>query len=282
MTETVSYIKDSLKETYPPGEITGFTRLIMEHVCGLQPHRLLMCKGKELSGIEKERVREIVFRLKKSEPIQYILGETTFYGLPFLVNPSVLIPRPETEELADLIVKQYSGRKIRLLDIGTGSGCIAVSLAKHLPDSEVTAIDISEKALETARLNAEKNNVTISFLQTDILDRNKAETVIHGDFDLIVSNPPYVLESEKASMQENVLLYEPATALYVPDNDPLLFYRAIAGFASDRLKAGGSIYLEINARYGKQLIELLAENGYKNIELLPDLSGKDRIIKAFK
>lgn len=282
MNETVSYIKDSLKETYPPGEITGFIRLIMEHVCGLPPHRLLMCKGKELSETEKKCIRKIVERLTKSEPIQYILGEVSFYGLPLLVNPSVLIPRPETEELADLIIKHYSGRKIRLLDIGTGSGCIAVTLAKYLPGSDVTAIDISGEALETAAENAKRNRVNIAFLQTDILDIPKAITDIPGKFDLIVSNPPYVTEKEKMYMQKNVLLYEPSTALYVPDNDPLLFYRAIAAFGKNSLKTGGAFYGEINTQCGGEILDLLEESGYVHGEVIPDLSGKNRIVKANK
>lgn len=265
---------------YPTGEITSFTRLIMEHVCGLQHHQLLMCKGKELSEIEKDRVEQIVERLKQSEPIQYIIGETTFYHLPFWVNPNVLIPRPETEELVDLIIKDFPGKPIRILDIGTGSGCIAISLANYLPESAVTAIDISQSALDTAGENAKRNNVSISFIQTDIVDEPQAEANIRETFDLIVSNPPYIKESEKASMGENVLLHEPRQALFVPDTDPLLFYRAIAGLGRKKLTENGFLYFEINAQCGQETVNLLKSTGYKEIELIRDISGKDRIIKA--
>lgn len=280
MTETVSYIRNSLKELYPPGEIAGFIRLIMEHVCGLQSHHLLMGKGKELSETEKERIEQIVERLKQSEPIQYIIGTTPFCGLLFEVNPSVLIPRPETEELVDLIINKQGTVKSTILDIGTGSGCIAVTLAHHLPGSEVVAVDISDKAIATAFSNAERNNVSVSFVRTDILDIPTSMRAIPGTFDLIVSNPPYVMESEKAFMQKNVLLYEPDTALYVPDKDPLLFYKAIASFGREKLNTGGCLYLEINTQYGNEMIELLESYKYKNIKCTKDLSGKDRIISA--
>ena len=281
MTETVSYIQNSLKEMYPSGEIKSFTRLIMEQICGLQPYQLLACKGKELSDMEKKRIQDIVARLKLSEPIQYILGQASFYGSVFETNPSVLIPRPETEELVDLIIKDYKHKTARILDIGTGSGCIAVSLAKHLPGAEVVAIDISEEALAVALRNAGRNQTDVSFIRTDILGAACLED-IPGEFDVVVSNPPYVKESERNAMQDNVLRYEPPTALFVPDTDPLLFYKAIAEFGNKRLKKNGRLYVEINAQCGKETTALFKACQYRAIELIRDLSGKDRIIKAEK
>ncbi len=280
MTETISYIHQSLKDLYPAGEITSFTRQIMEYVCGLQPHQFLLCKGKELSDTEKEDIKQIVIKLKQSEPIQYIIGQTTFYDLPFLVNPSVLIPRPETEELVELIIKTYSDSKIRILDIGTGSGCIAVSLAKFLPSSEVTALDISSEALNVARENAKRNNVSVSLIRTDILNTDQSIKDISGNFDIIVSNPPYVKESEKLEMNPNVLNYEPSQALFVPDDDPLIFYRAITDFGRKKLTTNGSLFFEINAQCGNEMVSLLKEYNYKEVELIRDISEKDRIIKG--
>ncbi|MDR0750519.1 MAG: peptide chain release factor N(5)-glutamine methyltransferase [Tannerellaceae bacterium] len=280
MTETIAYINHTLKDLYPPGEIKSFIRLIADYVCGLQPHQLLMCKNKELSGTEKKEIERIVERLRQWEPIQYILGETTFYGLRFLVNPSVLIPRPETEELVDLILKEYTGKSLRALDIGTGSGCIAIALSRYLPDAEVAAVDISEEALQTAGANNRANHTAVSFIQTDILSTERAKEEIRGTFDLIVSNPPYVMEREKDRMGKNVLLYEPEQALYVPDNVPLLFYHKIACFGRDKLNKGGSLYIEINEQCGNETVCLLQREGYKKVELRRDISGKDRMIRA--
>lgn len=280
MTETIAYINNSLKELYPKSEINSLVRLIMERVCGLQPHQFLCCKDKKLSGAEKLQIQEITERLKKEEPIQYIIGVADFYSLEFEVNPSVLIPRPETEELAELIIREQRGKSMRILDIGTGSGCIAIALRKHLEISDVTAVDISVGALDTARRNAERNGVPITCIQTDILVAGQAEQNISGRFDLIVSNPPYIKENEKESMEKNVLGYEPHQALFVPNHDPLLFYRRIARFGKEKLTEEGFLYFEINAQCGPLTVEMLQTEGYRNICLIQDLSGKDRIIKA--
>ncbi|GHT28506.1 release factor glutamine methyltransferase [Bacteroidia bacterium] len=277
MTETVAYINRSLQDLYPKGEVQSFTRLIMEHVCRLQPYQLLMGGGRHLSDTEKHEIHLIVERLKQFEPIQYILGETSFCGLKFRVNPSVLIPRPETEELIECILNDYDGRKMRILDIGTGSGCIAISVAHFLPTIEVIAVDISEEAIQTAEENARINNAFVSFIQADIL---YPDIDIPGTFDIIVSNPPYVKENEQIGMEKNVLQYEPRLALFVPDNDPLLFYRAIARLAKQKLNVGGALYFEINAMLGKETVQTLKEEEFTNVELIRDLSGKDRIIKA--
>lgn len=281
MTEALAYIQKSLEDNYPPQEIRSFTRLIMEHVCSIPPHKLLSDKDKELSNREKEEITGIVKRLLQSEPIQYILGKTCFYGYDFLVNPSTLIPRPETEELIDYILSDHKEEKLRLLDIGTGSGCIAVTFARERKGAEVIGIDISSAAIDTARENARLlQTENITFIQADILSESQSEQMISGKFDLIVSNPPYIMEKEKDSMEKNVLGYEPGSALFVPDHDPLLFYRRIAQFGKKRLNPGGQLYFEINALLGKEMVGLVNDEGYKEIKLIPDLSGKDRFIKA--
>ncbi|MBC8603441.1 peptide chain release factor N(5)-glutamine methyltransferase [Parabacteroides acidifaciens] len=282
MTETLAYIKESLKDLYPPSEISSLVRLIMERVSNIQPHHFLFCKDKVLPEAEKNRIHEIVERLKEMEPIQYILGTADFYSLQFEVNPSVLIPRPETEELVEQVIIDNEGKKIKILDIGTGSGCIAVTLRKHLKQASIIATDISTEALDTARRNAKRNNATITFIQTDILNPEKAEMDIPFILDVIVSNPPYIKEEEKIDMERNVLDYEPHIALFVPDNDPLLYYWHIAHFGKKKLRRNGRLYFEINAAYGSMVVEMLEEEGYKDIELIQDLSGKDRIVKARK
>lgn len=283
MTDTITYIQHALKDLYPKNEILSFTRLIMEEVCGIPPHHLLFGKGKELSDTEKLEIKEIVEQLKKYKPFQYILGKTNFYGRTFRVNPSVLIPRPETEELVEQILgdpENGPDRDLMVLDIGTGSGCIAVTLAKERPKADVIATDISGAALETARENARLLHAPVTFIHSDIRLIEKAEADIPFFFDLIVSNPPYVTEQQKADMEPNVLEYEPSLALFVSNDDPLLFYRSIARFGKKKLKKGGRLYFEINAFYGPDTVRLLKEEGYQQIELLRDLSDKDRMIKA--
>lgn len=281
MTETVAYIQDTLKDYYPLSEIKAFTRLIMERVCDIQPHQFLLCKDKELSEKEKSEIHNIVERLTKHEPIQYIFGKTDFYGFEFEVNPSVLIPRPETEELVELVVRDYPQKKeLDILDIGTGSGCIAITLKKLLNKSQVYALDISEEALKTAKRNAVRNRAIVTFFQKDILTPSKTADSIEEEFDIIVSNPPYVMEKEKASMDANVLEYEPSLALFVPDDNPLLYYHRITMFAEQKLKKKGYIYFEINSQLGEQTVSMLRLMEFKNIELIQDLSGKDRFVKA--
>lgn len=295
MTDTIAYIQQSLKDLYPKNEILSFTRLIMEEICGIPPHHLLFGKGKELSDTEKLEIKEIIEQLKKYKPLQYILGKTDFYGRTFRVGPSVLIPRPETEELIEQILndlkagndlksegdqKGEGSRPLTILDIGTGSGCIAVTLAKEWPEADVIATDVSQEALETARENARRLHAPVTFVRTDILSLEKAEADIPFSFDLIVSNPPYVTEREKAEMEPNVLEYEPSLALFVSNDDPLLFYRAIARFGKKKLKKGGRLYFEINASYGPETVGLLEEEGYRQVRLLRDLSDHDRMIKA--
>ncbi|WP_165154849.1 peptide chain release factor N(5)-glutamine methyltransferase [Parabacteroides sp. ZJ-118] len=294
MTKTVAYIRNSLKDIYPPGEVQALVRLIMEHVCGLSTHQLLFGKGKELSDTENFKIKEIVEGLRLYKPIQYLLGIADFYGMEFKVTPDVLIPRPETAELVERIITDYRGQAPRILDIGTGSGCIAISLAKHLPKAEVAAVDISPEALAVAEENARMNQVAVSFLELDILSEGysgfscrKPESHTEGTFvspignlNCIVSNPPYIMNKEKATMDANVLENEPHLALFVPDDDPLLFYRAIARFGQRHLAEGGHLYFEINALCGKEAVAMLRQEDYSEVELVQDLYGKDRIIKA--
>ncbi|MDR1382163.1 MAG: peptide chain release factor N(5)-glutamine methyltransferase [Tannerella sp.] len=289
MKDTTAYIKHTLADIYPPEETRCFIRLIFSHVCGLSHHQQILCKDKQISENEKKRIYAIAERLKKQEPVQYILGETEFYSFPLKVNPSVLIPRPETEELVDLIIKSAAAAKCcpddsrtGILDVGTGSGCIAIALAGRMPRAEVTATDISEAALQTARMNARMNKTCIRFLQSDILDTRSAVSLVTGDFDVIVSNPPYVKNSERRAMSSNVLDYEPHGALFVPDDDPLLFYRAIAVFAREKLAAGGAVYFEINPACNTLITGMLHREGFADTEIIRDLSGKNRFVTAKK
>lgn len=281
MTETVSYIQDTLKDFYPLSEIKAFIRLIMERVCDIQVHQFLLCKDKELSEKEKSQIYNIVQRLTKQEPIQYIFGIADFYGYEFEVNPSVLIPRPETEELVELIVHDYpQAKELDILDIGTGSGCIAITLKKLLSNSQVCALDISEEALQTAKRNAVSNRAAITFYQKDILKPSETADSLEEEFDIVVSNPPYIMEKEKQTMEANVLNYEPALALFVSDDNPLLYYHRIAMFAEQKLKKKGYLYFEINAQMGEQVVGMLRTMEFKNVELIQDLSGNNRFVKA--
>lgn len=220
----------------------------------------------------------ILEELKKEVPIQYLLGKTSFYGLDFEVNENVLIPRPETEELVEWIINENAKtdktKKIKILDIGTGSGCIAISLAKNLPHAEVYGIDISKKAIETAKRNAVNNNVDVTFMFQDILELEE----FRCHFDIIVSNPPYVRNLEKVEIKKNVLDYEPHLALFVEDNDALIFYRKIASLAQKGLLEKGQLYFEINQYLGKEMTDLLEELNFKNIELRKDIYDNDRMI----
>lgn len=234
---------------------------------------------KELSAIVSEQFIAVLDRLKLSEPIQYIFGETLFYGLPFTVNRDTLIPRPETEELVSWILEdrlEITSSQVSVLDIGTGSGCIAITLAKHWENASVRAWDISEEALVVAQKNALLNKVKIDFEPVNILT---IEDTSHR-FDIIVSNPPYVRELEKTKMQKNVLDYEPHTALFVSNLDPLLFYRKIAALAKKALATKGLLFFEINEYLGEALVQLLEEEGYTDIMLKKDFFGKDRMIRC--
>lgn len=274
--ELKKYFFEQLKNHYPQEEISSFFNLLAEDYLKLSRVEAVLQKDKDLSDPELKQFKKAISRLEKQEPVQYILGKTEFFGLPFEVNPNVLIPRPETEELVAWILSEVKNKKgLKILDIGTGSGCIAISLAKNLPDAVVIAVDISEKALNTGRKNAEKNNVKVDFRQEDILKIEK----LQEDFDIIVSNPPYVRELEKEEMQDNVLKNEPATALYVQNEDPLIFYEKIAFLASGNLRREGNLFFEINQYLAEETEAVLKKYHFKT-RLKKDIFGNFRMLKA--
>ncbi len=273
-----SYFKNKLKDLYPEEEIGSFFYILTEKILTLKRVEVALELQRKLTSEETSLFEKALQELEKEVPIQYIIGETAFFGLTFKVNPSVLIPRPETEELVDWIVKDYAEIKqpFTILDIGTGSGCIAISLARNLLKAKLVALDISSKAIKTASENANLNKVAVSFLEQDILTLKNLE----ASYDVIVSNPPYVTISEKQKMQSNVLVYEPHNALFVSDETPLLFYKSIAETAFKSLKRKGNLYFEINEAYGSEIVIMLHDLGFKNVELKKDFFGKNRMIKA--
>lgn len=279
MKATIQFINSELHGLYPVSEIEGFTRIIFESVCGWSFTRQLVKKHEKIQEPDFLKIQEIITRLKTFEPIQYILGETEFFGLRLMVNPSVLIPRPETEELVDWIVRSDLPPDSRILDIGTGSGCIALALKSVLKNAAVSGIDISEGALETANENAAKNKLDVRFNQSDILKNDNRNNEV---YDVIVSNPPYIRESEKLLMLPNVLEYEPGNALFVPDSDPLVFYRSIAAFAIKNLAENGKLFLEINENLGHEMKNMLVDFGFCNIEIRKDINEKNRMICCTK
>jgi len=274
--EISSHFKTELTGKYPESEIESFTFIVLHALMSYKPYEVYLHVNEEITPDVQGQIYLIIEQLKQNRPIQYIIGETEFYGLRFYTDESVLIPRQETEELVKWILddnKNFSGK---IIDIGTGSGCIAVSLAKHLSDSMVYGIDISLDALKVARNNALLNNVIAEFMQYDIIEKPLGDI---GKFDIIVSNPPYVTLNQKSAMEANVLLYEPHLALFVPDDDPLIFYKSIAIFTKKFLSDNGSLYLEVNEVYGPECEELYSKEGYKT-QLRKDLNGKYRMIKA--
>lgn len=274
----IAYIRKELTGIYSTEETESLIFLIFGKVKGYSRTKFLLAYDENLSIEELDEINQIVSRLKKSEPIQYILGETEFYGLPFYAVPGVLIPRPETEELVQWIIQENQHREPTILDIGTGSGCIAVSLRKNIPQSTVLACDISPICIETTRQNAELNRTEISVLKYDII--NNSPEMDFPKLDIIVSNPPYVRETEKRLMDKNVLDYEPELALFVSDKEPLVFYTRIADFAQINLKDGGQIYFEINEAFGKECSEMLQEKGFSEIKLKKDIHNKNRMIRS--
>lgn len=283
--DTRELFQKELNGLYDKEEIDNFFYMLIQSYMGLKRLDLALKPELSFSKEEKQVVFEALYSLKKQIPIQYILGETEFFGLPFKVSPSVLIPRPETEELVDWIInhQENSNNQLRVLDIGTGSGCIAVSLAKNLPQAKVYALDVSEDALLIAKQNAELNHVEIECIQANILNPKTWNLGFKElDFDIIVSNPPYVRELEKSQMKANVLMNEPHLALFVEDKDPLQFYKAITQYAVDKLSQNGDLYFEINEYLGAQMIQLLHEHHFADVELRQDIFKKDRMIKGTK
>ncbi len=278
----VASITTRLTPEYGAGEAKAMARIIFENLKGWTPVDLALKASDEVSPFIQDKIDAVVARLLAGEPIQYIFGNARFYGMTFEVSPATLIPRPETEELIDLIVKEQGGRDdLKVLDAGTGSGCIAIALARNLPFSQVTATDLSADALEIARNNAVRLKTKVNFLADDILCPVGAA---EGEpYDIIVSNPPYIAEQERASMEPNVLEHEPAMALFVPDDDPLKFYRALTRFAlSGGLADGGSLYFEINPIYAADLVEMMKREGFGDVTILRDMYGKERFAVARK
>jgi len=271
-----------LDSLYEIEEVDSFFYLLIDEYYSVS--RLQLALDLDFAVEDDQKILEALHLLEEEKPIQYILGETEFYGLPFKVNEDTLIPRPETEELVEWIIKEskHYNSEIRILDIGTGSGCIAVALAKLIDNVKVYALDISKDALKVARKNTELNAVSVEFIEADILNINQSVFASESHFDIIVSNPPYVRDKEKELMKANVLNNEPHLALFVKDENPLQFYKAITDFAVEKLNENGRLFFEINEFLGKDMIRLLLKNNFKNIQLKQDIFKKDRMIKGEK
>lgn len=276
-----TYITQNIAQLYEPREAANIAHLVMEHITGLSKLDRIIYKDRTLELTQQAQVEQAVEALLEHQPVQYVTGAAWFYGMELMVNPQVLIPRPETEELVEWIVNDVRMRgsaDMRMLDIGTGSGCIPLALKKELPAADVWGIDVSREALETAKANAEQQQLEVRFEQVNVL--NEQVTAGLPFFDIIVSNPPYIKQSEQAGMQQQVLAYEPSLALFVPDEDALLFYRVIAELAKHRLAKEGSLYFEINEALGKEVVALLKASGYREVVLKQDIFGKDRMVRA--
>ena len=275
----LKYIAEKLESIYVNSEVGKMAEMLLEHLTGHKKNELSLYKDKELPNEQLEKLNNFLPRLLNHEPIQYVLNECWFYGLKFYVDKNVLIPRPETEELVDWIIRnlRFPFAELKILDIGTGSGCIAISLKRKLRKAEVWACDISKEALNVAKQNSLNLQAEINFVQLDFL--NEEETNPLPSFDIIVSNPPYVPQRDKATMQNNVLDFEPHTALFVPNENALIFYSAIIDFSKTHLKQNGAVYCEIHESLGEGRTALLNQKGFST-ELKKDMQGKDRMVKA--
>lgn len=276
-----------LLDYYPETEITSFFYILTQYILGKRRIDVALSYKDEISEIDIIKFNDLIDRLKNHEPIQYIVGETEFFSLLFKVNESVLIPRPETEELISFVLQNFKNKipnskleTLNILDIGTGCGCIAIALAKNLPNAKVFALEVSKEALSLAKENAKSNNVNIEFIEADILNYNLEFENLK--FDIIVSNPPYVRTLEKDQMQPNVLKHEPHLALFVEDEDSLLFYRKITQLANKILSQNGILYFEINEYLGKDILKLMEAEGFAEVEIKTDIFVKDRMIKGVK
>lgn len=276
MNATDLYIRKALQEYYSKQEAANLSRIICCEMLGQSTVDYYLGKDIILSSKEAQELESILLRMSNFEPMQYVQGFAHFLGRTFRVAPGVLIPRPETEELVERMLKEIAS-DARILDVGTGSGCIAVSLSKELPEAQVTAWDISEEALAIARENNEMWQASVQFLLCDVLT---CQPTAQERYDVIVSNPPYILEAEKQDMERNVLDWEPSLALFVPNTDPLRFYRRIAELAQEMLEPGGRLYFEINRAFGEATVVMLCEQGYSNVHIQKDISGNDRFVIA--
>jgi release factor glutamine methyltransferase len=278
--ELKSQFSKELSGVYPSEEVQSFFTLLSEFILNYTRLDTVLKASEIISEENQQQFLEAIRRLKQFEPIQYIIGATEFYGLPFKVTPATLIPRPETEELVQWILEEYlaesQNQSLHFLDIGTGSGCIAIALAKNLPSIKISAVDVSKPALQVAQENAQNNQAAVTFFELDILKAS----ALPETYNLIVSNPPYVRELEKKMMQPNVLSFEPESALFVSNVDPLLFYRKIAELAKQHLTPNGLLFFEINEYLGKELIELLLSIGFSEITVKKDIFNKDRMLSC--
>jgi len=273
--EAIEQLKSGLAGAYEPAEVQAMIRIICEDVFNYDQVDVALRQESELPDFAPQRIADTITRLRRHEPLQYIVGSVRFHGHRFKVTPAVLIPRPETEQLVDLIADENPASDLRVLDMGTGSGCIAISLARALKFAQVDALDISQDALAVARENASTLKVKVRFFESDMLAPQPP-----ARYDIIVSNPPYVCWSEREAMERNVLDYEPGQALFVPDNDPLLFYKSIVPYAAQSLERDGHLYLEINQRFGNEMRRLLEENGFEEVRIIEDSYGHVRFAAA--
>ena len=273
--QAIEQLKNGLAGVAEPAEVQAMIRVICEDVFNYDPVDVALRQESELPEFAPRRLDDIIARLQRHEPLQYIVGHARFHGHRFKVTPATLIPRPETEQLVDLIIDENPRSDLRVLDMGTGSGCIAISLARALKFAQVDALDVSRDALAVARDNAAELKVKVRFFESDMLAEQPAAT-----YDIIVSNPPYICWSEREALERNVKDYEPGQALFVPDNDPLLFYKAIARYAARSLDRGGRLYLEINQRFGNEVKRLLQDNGFDEVRIMEDSYGKVRFAAA--
>lgn len=279
-------ITKSIGSIYEQGEAGNIAELLIESITKLPRPERIIKRRESLSTSQTELLHSSIFRLQEHEPIQYVISEAWFGGMKFYVDRNVLIPRPETEELVEWVARELKSQKspkesfrtkVKVLDVGTGSGCIAIALKSKLPNIEMWACDVSDEALNIARMNADALNATIDFVPLNFLDPAQRKQL--PGVDVIVSNPPYIPINEKPEMKRNVVEFEPSTALFVPDNDPLIFYKAIADFGWEKLKKGGNMYAEVHESLGERIRELFLSKGY-TVQLKKDLQGKDRMIKA--
>jgi len=294
--EAEKMIRQQLTTVYDESESGNIAALVLEDCTGFSATEIMMNKDRELAGEQEEKIQQYVQRLIRHEPIQYIMQKTWFYGMELYVDKNVLIPRPETEELVDWIVKDVKASgidvfqknatdadvtsQLKILDIGTGSGCIALALKKTMPKAEVWGCDVSEEALNVARRNGSDLDIRVDFQGSNFLD--EAQHRLLPSVDIIVSNPPYIPLKEKDEMNANVVAHEPHTALFVPNDDALLFYRTIAQFAKKRLHEGGAIYLEIHENLGEAVVDLFRREDYASVEIRKDMQGKDRMVKVVR
>ena len=283
LNEARTVLTKELNNLYDSDELKNIVGLIIEHITNMPRMEQVKNKATFLTCTQLESLDTITERLKKNEPVQYVLGEAWFAGMKFKVNKNVLIPRPETEELVDWIIKEAMSHELRaasILDVGTGSGCIPITLKKKLPQTTITAIDVCSEALFTATENAIELNTEVNFILLDFLDEEKWNEL--EQYDIIVSNPPYVKQSEKETMHERIITFEPHKALFVPDNDALIFYEKLCDFSLTHLKPGGSIFVEINESLGQDVMNLFQGKGFTSVEIKKDLQEKDRMVKASK